>query len=125
MMTENELREVLGEELFDRLSQDDKEMILNTAGKVDFSVKCENTNKPNSPQAFYVIDKRLGSVVRHPTAKIPSTDLEKDDDIYLMPQFTFFAIDYLGTLLILDGFGEWTRAPKEYTYIVNRDFRNQ
>ena len=38
-MTENELREVLGEELFDRLSQDDKALILNTAGKFNFNIE--------------------------------------------------------------------------------------
>ena len=45
MMTENELREVLGEELFDRLSQDDKELLLNTAGKFDFNIEGEIHNK--------------------------------------------------------------------------------
>ena len=45
-MTENELREVLGEELFDRLSQDDKELLLNTAGKFNFNIEGEMKNQP-------------------------------------------------------------------------------
>ena len=44
-MTENELREVLGEELFDRLSQDDKALILNTAGKFNFNIEGEIDRK--------------------------------------------------------------------------------
>ena len=124
-MNEVELREVLGEELFDRLSQEDKELILNTAGKSNSNIKGENTNKPNSPQAFYVIDKRLGEVVRHPIKESYVIDIKEDDVIYIEPELTFFAIDYLGTLLILDSFGDWIAAPERYTCVINRDFRKQ
>ena len=38
-MNEVELNEMLGSEQFDRLSQDDKELLLNTAGKFDFNIE--------------------------------------------------------------------------------------
>lgn len=43
-MNEQELRDIIGDELFDRLSQDDKKLILNTAGKFDIMMN-EKFNK--------------------------------------------------------------------------------
>ena len=119
-MTENELKEVLGEELFDRLSQEDKALILITAGKFDFNIEGEIPNKPFCPQPFYVIDKELGEIVLHPNFTI---DIDIDDGIFrVKPENTFFAIDNRGELLILDDFGDWTFAPERYIYVFNSDY---
>ena len=117
MMTENELREVLGEELFDRLSQDDKELLLNTAGKFNFNIEGEIPNKPFCPQPFYVIDKELGEVVTHPSSMDEIEELQA-----VAPNGTHFAIDCYGQLLILDGLGNWMFAPEKYIYVFNSDY---
>ena len=116
-MTENELKEVLGEELFDRLSQEDKALILNTAGKFNFDIWHTRADKPHSPQPFYVIDKELGEVVTHPSSMDEIEELQA-----VAPNGTHFAIDCYGQLLILDGLGNWIFAPEKYIYVFNSDY---
>jgi len=116
-MNEVELNEMLGSELFDRLSQDDKELLLNTAGKFDFNIEGEIPNKPICPQPFYVIDKELGEVATHPSSMDEIEELQA-----VAPNGTHFAIDCYGQLLILDGLGNWMFAPEKYIYVFNSDY---
>jgi len=124
-MNEVELREMLGSELFDRLSQDDKKLILTNDWKLDFSkykAAAEIPNKPCFPQPFYVIDKELGEVIAHPIDEPHITDITEDDVIYIKPESTFFALDCYGELLIFDSLGDWTATPERYTYVFNKDY---
>lgn len=124
-MNESELREMIGAELFDRLSQDDKKLILTNDWKLDFSkykAAAEIPNKPCFPQPFYVIDKELGEVIAHPINEPHLTDFTEDDVIYIKPESTFFALDCYGELLIFDNFGDWTATPERYTYVINKDY---
>jgi len=117
MMTENELREMLGDELFNGLSKDDKELILNTAGKFDFNIEGEIPNKPFCPQPFYVIDKELRKLVLHPT-------MNEGIEVLAIsrPERAYFAIDTYGSLLLLDDCGNWIYAPERYIYVFNSDY---
>ena len=116
-MTENELREMLGDELFNGLSKDDKELILNTAGKFDFNIEGEIPNKPFCPQPFYVIDKELRKLVLHPT-------MNEGIEVLAIsrPERAYFAIDTYGSLLLLDDCGNWIYAPEKYIYVFNSDY---
>ena len=122
MMTENELREVLGEELFDRLSQDDKALILNTAGKFNFNIEGEIPNKPFCPQPFYVIDKELGELVTYPTGMVAINTFIEDGDVHITRENLYFGIDCYGELLILNRLGKWILAPEKYIYVFNSDY---
>ena len=121
-MNENELREVLGEELFDRLSQEDKELILNTAGKFDFDIWHTRADKPHSSQPFYVVDKELGEVVNHPDNIIAVRGETKNGAVNIIRENTYFGMDCYGNLLILNSFGGWSFAPERYIYIINSDY---
>ena len=122
-MNEVELNEMLGSELFDRLSQDDKKLILHTAGSIDwikYTEGIKEINKPCDYYPFYVIDKILGKVILHPVFNDGIEALNIVDR-----ESAQFAIDNYGELIVLNDFGYWIYAPERYTCVINRDFRKQ
>ncbi len=121
-MTENELREMLGDELFNGLSKDDKELILNTAGKFNFDIWHTRADKPHSPQPFYVIDKELGELVTYPTGMVAINTFIEDGDVHITRENLYFGIDCYGELLILNRLGKWILAPEKYIYVFNSDY---